>query len=93
MSDERSSAKTAAPRDADYAVSSMWASILRELPRRRPSFFLTGSLVPFLLWGLAVAIGHADGRLLTLTIMPTLAVALLGCLSFVALRSWKKARR
>lgn len=67
----------------------LWHWHLRDLRRRRPSWFLESQGLPFLFWGILVGFKWFDVQFLALTALLLIPVAFLGWSSYALLRGLK----
>ena len=77
---------------SSYSVQSLWRGILRDIPHRKASFFITSLIAPVIMW---VALGWAvrfETHELFRTSIPVLAMIPLGILSAGILRSSRGRR-
>src|SRR3989337_3887187 len=69
-----------------------WRWPLRDLPQRRPSWFLSSQMVPLLFWALFNGLRSFEPRWATLSALLMIPVVCAGAASFALLRSLKSQR-
>ena len=77
---------------SSYSLQSLWRGILRDIPHRKASFFISSLIAPVIMW---LALGMAvkfDSRELVRTSIPVLIMTPIGILSAVILRSTRGRR-
>jgi len=70
----------------------LWRWHLRDLPQRRPSWFLSSQMVPLLFWALFNGLRSFEPRWATLSALLMIPVVCAGAASFALLRSLKGQR-
>lgn len=74
-------------------INNIWRWHLRDLPHRRPSWFLSSLIVPTAFWAFLVAIAPLQGWLELMLLLPLFVIAAIGVTSFFGLIAYREACR
>ena len=69
-----------------YSIRSVWRGVLEDIPKRRPSFFLTSFVAPFVGWLMVAMLVHFESDELTRISVPLPLILALGLVSAGSLR-------
>jgi len=76
----------------EYSIQSLWRSVLRDIPKRRASFFISGAIAPLVLWFLVAMLVHFQIEEIKLAAIPIVLLLPLGLVAAFSLRTARSHR-